>query len=185
VQPYLLRVLETGSVSRLGESRERRVDVRIIAATNRPIEELVNAQQFRSDLYYRLAVARLHIPPLRERRGDIPFLAERIDAQIRKSEHSRPLDRVVIDELMKQDLPGNIRELKAKIERHAAGLPLGSDETPHPSVQVTSLAGMEREIILNALERHGGSVSRVAEELSIPQSTLYRKLAKYRAKAPI
>ncbi|WP_076860187.1 sigma-54-dependent Fis family transcriptional regulator [Bradyrhizobium mercantei] len=182
VQPYLLRVIETGLVSRLGESRQRQVDVRIIAATNQPIEQLKDDGRFRSDLYYRLNGARLHIAPLRQRRQDIPALAERIYAQIRKSDQSRPLDRDAIDHLMTQDLPGNTRELRTKIERYVAGLPIDDDALKPPSAAAGTLAGIERDAILGALARHGGNVGLVSDELSIPRSTLYRKLAEYRAK---
>lgn len=182
VQPYLLRVIETGFVSRLGESRQRRVDVRIVAATNQAIEQLMDEGRFRSDLYYRLNVARLHLAPLRERRTDIPPLAERIYAQIRKSEQARPLDQSAIDHLMAQDLPGNIRELRAKVERYIAGLPIDDKNgAKKSSSSAGTLAGIERDTILGALARNKGNVNSVSEELSIPRSTLYRKLAGYRA----
>jgi len=185
IQPYLLRVLENGYVSRLGESRQRRVDVRIIAATNLPIEELLNQRRFRADLYYRLNVARLHLPALRERRGDIPFLAERMYAQIRKSENSRLLDRAAIDRLMIQDLPGNVRELKTKVERYVAGLPIDDEGVSRhePAGPALTLPGIQRNLILSALSRHSGNISKVSEELCIPKSTLYRKIARYREQA--
>jgi DNA-binding NtrC family response regulator len=187
LQPYLLKVLEGGSVvSRLGESKARKVDVRIIAATNQPLEELIEAKQFRSDLFYRLNGARLHLPPLRERRSDIPTLVERIHAQMRKAEGSRPIDERFIQFLMKQNLCGNIRELKTHVERYVSGL--GGDwdrerERAAPSRiahETLSLAEIERNTILSAVERHEGNVRTAAEELSMPRSTLYRKLAQYR-----
>ncbi|KAB2674573.1 sigma-54-dependent Fis family transcriptional regulator [Brucella tritici] len=182
LQPYLLRVLESGAVSRLGESRQRKVDIHIIAATNQPLKELMEQGRFRRDLYYRLNVARLHLPPLRERRSDIPHLVERLYAQIHACPAGHTIPHGVIEQLSNRDLPGNIRELRSLVERVAAGLSL--DE---PSVMAepagptaTTLAAVERDLILSCLDRNNGNVGRVAEELSIPRSTLYRKLAQYR-----
>jgi len=182
IQPYLLRVLECGHISRLGESRQRRIDVRVIAATNLPMEELLKQGRFRADLYYRLNVARLHVPALRERRADIPYLADRIYAETRKSEQSPPLDQFAIDYLMRQDLPGNVRELKTKIERYVAGLPMDDEPAPQhePDAPTLTLPGMQRALILSTLARYSGDVGKAAEELCIPKSTLYRKIARYR-----
>ena len=185
LQPYLLRVLESGSVSRLGESRQRRVDIRIVAATNQPLQDLMAQGRFRSDLYYRLNVARLHLPPLRDRRADIPYLVERLHAQIHGRAAGQSMPRAVVEQLMIRDLPGNIRELRSLVERAAAGLsleePMASAPMAHPT---TTLAAVERDLILTCLDRNDGNVGRVAEELSIPRSTLYRKLAAYRSKDP-
>jgi len=138
--------------------------------------------RFRRDLYYRLNVARLHLPPLRERRSDIPHLVERLYAQIHACPAGHTIPHGVVEQLSNRDLPGNIRELRSLVERVAAGLSL--DE---PSVMsepagptATTLAAVERDLILSCLDRNNGNVGRVAEELSIPRSTLYRKLAQYR-----
>lgn len=182
LQPYLLRVLESGAVSRLGESRQRKANIRIIAATNQPLQELMAQGRFRRDLFYRLNVARLHLPPLRERRADIPHLVERLHAQIHGSVAGQSIPRSVVAQLMTRELPGNIRELRSLVERAAAGLSLDEPTlTATPSAPpATTLSAVERDLILSCLERHNGNVGQVAEELSIPRSTLYRKLASYR-----
>jgi sigma-54 dependent transcriptional regulator, acetoin dehydrogenase operon transcriptional activator AcoR len=182
LQPYLLRVLESRAVSRLGESRQRNVDIRIIAATNQPLQDLMDQGRFRRDLYYRLNVASLHLPPLRERREDIPFLIERLYAQVHGSVAGESIPRPVVDQLMARELPGNIRELRSLLERAAAGLSLDEPTlAPAPNdPPATTLSAVERSLILTCLERHKGNVDRAAEELSIPRSTLYRKLASFR-----
>lgn len=186
LQPYLLRVIESSSVSRLGESRQRKVDIRIIAATNQPLQDLIAQGRFRRDLYYRLNVARLHLPPLRQRRADIPHLVERLHAQIHGSNAGQTLQRTIIEQLMCRELPGNIRELRSLVERAAAGLSLDEPQDSFTPIALpaTTLAAVERDLILTCVERNKGNVGRVAEELSIPRSTLYRKLASYRAKDP-
>jgi transcriptional regulator of acetoin/glycerol metabolism len=182
LQPYLLRVVESGALSRLGESRQRRVNVRVIAATNQPVETLMDQQRFRPDLYYRLNVARLHIPPLRERPEDIAPLVARIAAQIHKGEGGNPIDRAFIDALMTEELPGNIRELQAKVHRHVVGLtPKAVPAGAPPAPKEDKVARIERSLILDALARHRDNVAKVAAELSMPRSTLYRKIALYRS----
>lgn len=182
LQPYLLRVLESNSVSRLGESLQRKVNLRIIAATNQPLQDLMAQGRFRSDLYYRLNVARLHLPPLRERRGDIPHLIERLHAQIHGRNAGSSLSSEVVAQLTAHDLPGNIRELRSLVERAATGLSLTEPNTITGTAAppATTLAAIERDLILGCLERHNGNVGKAAEDLSIPRSTLYRKLASYR-----
>jgi two-component system C4-dicarboxylate transport response regulator DctD len=182
LQPYLLRVLESGTVSRLGESHQRKVSLRIISATNQPLQDLMAQGRFRNDLYYRLNVARLHLPPLRERRSDIPHLVERLHAQIHGSNAGHGLSRSLVEQLTELELPGNIRELRSLVERATAGLSIEEPQMTGNSgpAPTTTLAAIERDLILGCLDRHSGNVGQVAEELSIPRSTLYRKLAGYR-----
>ncbi len=116
MQPKLLRVLERHELRRVGGSKTINVDIRVVAATNRELGVEVNRGRFREDLYYRLAVARVHVPPLRERRDDIPLLIEHLMANIPGGEGTR-LSPETIDLMMRHDWPGNVRELKNVIER--------------------------------------------------------------------
>jgi len=136
MQPRLLRVLERHEVRRIGGSKTIKVDIRIVAATNRDLGVEVNRGRFREDLYYRLAVARVHVPPLRERREDIPLLIEHI-LQYTPGGDSASLSQETIDLMMKHDWPGNVRELRNVIERAvllseapAADVPLHRNHTP-------------------------------------------------------
>jgi DNA-binding NtrC family response regulator len=116
MQPKLLRVLERKEVRRVGGTKTLEVDVRIVAATNRDLGVEVNRGRFREDLYYRLAVARVHVPPLRERRDDLPLLIEHILATTPGGE-SAQIAQETVDLMMKHDWPGNVRELRNVIER--------------------------------------------------------------------
>ncbi|WP_447233484.1 sigma-54-dependent Fis family transcriptional regulator [Pseudosulfitobacter sp. RP-4] len=184
MQTYLLRFLETGAISRLGESKSRKLDVRVIAATHRPLEDAVQDGSFRADLFYRLNVAQLHIPALRERRSDILPLARRILAQIETGDAKPLLDKTNEEHLLSHDYPGNIRELKSILQRFSLGLPiqkpgnLGSAEAQGNAG--LTMAQIERNAIMVAMKHHQGSVDKVAAELDIPRSTLYRRLAQYR-----
>lgn len=187
-QPYLLRVLESGRLTRMGESRSRDINVRIIAATHRPLEELVESGAFRSDLFYRLNVARLHLPALRERPGDILPLANRLLDQISSEKKFSEIDEKFAHFLTHHDFQGNVRELKSIVQRYALGLPVipfyptspQSDDLGALNRPLT-LAEIEQRAIEEALERNSGSVDRAAAELSIPRSTLYRRISKMRS----
>lgn len=184
MQPYLLRFLETGQVSRIGESKGREINVRIIAATHQPLEELVQEGKFRSDLFYRLNVARLHVPPLRERPADIVPLSYRILGQISKETDISDIDSNTLNFLMNHDFPGNVRELKSFMQRYALGLPVAPFENEDKvDMGHLTLAEIERDAIERSLARHEGSVAKAAEELDIPRSTLYRRIARDRSPA--
>jgi DNA-binding NtrC family response regulator len=116
MQPKLLRVLERKEVRRVGAARTIEVDIRVVAATNRDLGVEVNRGRFREDLYYRLAVARVHVPPLRERKDDLPLLIEHILATTPNGE-TASIAQETIDLMMKHDWPGNVRELRNVIER--------------------------------------------------------------------
>jgi two-component system, NtrC family, response regulator HydG len=194
MQVKLLRVLQEHEIRRVGESRTRKVDVRVLAATNRDLAEEVAAARFRDDLYYRLRVIELRIPPLRDRRQDVLPIARRALTLI-----SRKMQRemtgftaAAADLLLRYAWPGNVRELQNAIE-HAVVLAQGSrvdahdlpEEVRTPSVHRMSLdtsrtlEEVERDYILAVLEANRGNQKRTAEQLGIGTATLYRRLRAY------
>ncbi len=196
LQVKLLRALQEKEVRPVGGDRAHSVDVRVVAATNRDLAELVSQGQFRNDLYYRIAVIPLWIPPLRERKEDILPLAEHFIKKHRKGGKKQPagLDHSAQKALLDYSWPGNIRELENAIE-HALAMARGplltSDDLP---VQVvvgprTASAGAanleqksieaEREAILAALRKHRGNRTRAAKELGVSRVTLWRKVTMY------
>jgi transcriptional regulator with PAS, ATPase and Fis domain len=194
MQVKLLRVLQEQEVRRVGENRPRKIDVRVVAATNRELAEEVQSGRFRDDLYYRLRVIELRIPPLRDRRRDILPLARRALAQLARK-MQRPLDGftpAAADQLLRYSWPGNVRELQNAVE-HAVVLAHGSkiDAADLPeeirlssarvfSLDLTrSLAEVERDYILSVLEKNRGNQRRTAGQLGIGTATLYRRLREY------
>jgi two-component system, NtrC family, response regulator HydG len=200
-QTKLLRVLQSQEFERLGGTHTLKVDVRVIAATNKDLEAAVRAGQFREDLRYRLQVFPLTVPPLRERRDDIPLLAEHFLKSYaeRHRRRLRGLTPRALDLLMRYEWPGNVRELEHAIERAvilARGEHLTPEELPpntraasgdledttlqEPSVPVgLTLKEVERELIRKTLERTGGNRTRAAEVLGISRATLHNKLKEY------
>jgi two-component system NtrC family response regulator len=196
LQPKLLRVLQEQEIVRLGESRPRRVNARILAATNQDLAELARAGAFRGDLYYRLAVVPVELPPLRARREDIPLLAEHF---LRRSceRHRRASLRLapeVFAAFGRYAWPGNVRELENLIERLAVLTPgdtVTLSDLPEQLQQPAAhglwfklppngfaLEDLEQEIIRQALARHGGNQSQTARYLGISRSTLIYRLQK-------
>jgi two-component system response regulator HydG len=198
VQVTLLRTLQERQVRRVGENQSRSVDVRIVAATNRDLAADVASGRFRRDLYYRLRVVELRVPPLRERREDILPLSRVLlaDAARRLKRPVVSLSARAADQLVRHQWPGNVRELENAMERAVAlaqsrrvevedlpedirqALPVAS-----AALGVRPLGEVERDYILAALERCGGNQARTAAELGIGPSTLYRKLKQYEAAA--
>ncbi|MGA0562305.1 sigma-54-dependent transcriptional regulator [Ancylobacter sp. VNQ12] len=185
-QVKLLRVLETREVTPLGSNDRRRVDLRVVAATKVDLGDPARRRDFREDLYYRLNVVTLRIPPLRERRRDIPLLFAQFLARAAQK-HGRPsprLGRAVERHLVENDWAGNVRELLHFAERVALGLP---EPTPvHASVSGRApanlperLGAIEANLIREALEMHGGDVRATLLALGIPRKTFYDKLARY------
>lgn len=190
-QARLLRVLETGEFERVGSSKTRRVDVRIVSATNADIQEAVKEGRFRQDLLFRLNTVEIPLPPLRERGDDIPVLAEHFLDQHRS--HYRKdisgFSRQAMGRLLEHAWPGNVRELSHVVERSVLmaradeiqpidlGLQTQSDESG--SIEDMTLDEAERLLIGKALERHGGNVSDAAKSLGLSRSALYRRLEKY------
>jgi two-component system response regulator HydG len=203
VQPKLLRVLQEGSVRRVGADREREVNVRVVAATNRDLEREVAEGRFREDLYWRLNVIHLHIPPLRERPFDIPLLVEHFLNKFSEAAGPKPLTVALetLAILTAYSWPGNARELENAIERAVAladGVCLMPEDLPErvrSSGQSASLIArarqrnltmreLEREYIVEILRLTGGNKSRAAEILGFDRRTLHRKLDEYRAEDP-
>ena len=193
IQVQLLRVLETGTFHRVGGTEPISVDVRIIAATNREMSETVKAGKFRSDLLYRLAVFPIKVPPLRERKSDIAYLAQRFLDDLNKQEGlNKKFSETSITRLQQYNWPGNIRELKnTLIEPIYWPIPILSKSLPcgHFSrydaythlnmlrIPVgTSLAAAERSIILATLDHFDGDKKRSALALGISPKTLYNRL---------
>jgi DNA-binding NtrC family response regulator len=195
LQVKLLRALQSGEIRRLGATQSATIDVRVIAATHGDLAALISQGTFREDLFYRLNVIQLVLPPLRDRREDIPALAEHFLARA-SGKLGRPLRLApaTLERLLRYPWPGNVRELENAIERAAilargeviepddlpphvsAGLQLG----PSPALprQIT-LAEAERALILQTLERFGGNHTSAAEALGIGRTTLWRKLKEY------
>jgi DNA-binding NtrC family response regulator len=198
-QTKLLRVLQEGTFERLGGTRTLRADVRIVAATNKTLEEEVVARRFRADLYYRINVIAIHLPPLRERREDMPLLVahflRKYARQNGKCIHT--IQPQALRRLQAYEWPGNVRELENVIERAVvltSGTSIGvADLPPHLQDQASvlvpndhfvlpgnaTLAQVEREAILQALQRHAGNRQAAARTLDIGIATLYRKLKEY------
>jgi DNA-binding NtrC family response regulator len=203
VQPKLLRVLQEGALRRVGADRESKVNVRVLAATNRDLERDVREGRFREDLYWRLNVIHLHAPPLRERPFDIPLLVEHFINKLAAGSGAPPLEitNEALAALTAYTWPGNVRELENTVER-AVALARGSVLTPEDlpervrsmgataaliarsSAQRLTLDELEREYILETLRHTGGNKSRAAELLGLDRKTLYRKLDEYRAADP-
>lgn len=189
LQSHLLRVLEEGELYRLGESEPRRVDFRLVAATHRDLRQEVAAGRFREDLFYRVAVTRVRIPPLRERKEDIPLLARHILR--RQAEcHDRSLPELAPDllaALATHDWPGNVRELRNVLEGMLllGGSRLTREDLPDelrgddvPGV-MGDLGESERLVIHRAIERCRGNLTQTARVLGIAKSTLYLRMRKY------
>ena len=207
MQAKLLRVLENGEVVRLGSNNARHVDVRLLSATNRKLDDLVKEGKFREDLYFRIKGVELHLPPLRERRDDIPLLVRHYAARFAK-ELDRPVPEVAEDTqlaLMRFDWPGNVRQLMNVVQnmlviaegdrlepRHLppevlAAIP-ALESTPDAAAPASAAAStasalsldqLEKQAIRNALRTAGGNREQAAKMLGIGERTLYRKLKEY------
>lgn len=192
MQVKLLRVLDNGYFNPIGDSREKRSDFRVVAATNRDVTHMVNQGRIREDFFYRIDVIPIHIPPLRTRREDIPLL---IDHYLEKFDCRRTRIRgKVMDIFSRYDWPGNVRELQNVLHRYITlnqlDLPGASIKGPEPRFRGAAnadaadhrkgLEEVEKEIIADALKRNRWHRGKTAAMLNIPQRTLYRKIKKYR-----
>ncbi|MFQ6092039.1 MAG: sigma-54-dependent transcriptional regulator [bacterium] len=189
-QMDLLRVLETKKFTRLGGSQEITVDFRVVCATNQNLEKMVEEGTFREDLYYRINVFAIHLPPLRERQSDIPLLAQHFVKKyaLAMNKQIAEISPEAMDLLVRYDWPGNVRELENAIERAmVVGKPPRINPTDLPFQlsskkavpAADSLEEVEKTHILNVLERMGWNISRSAEILKIDRVTLYNKIKKY------
>ncbi len=193
-QAKLLRVLETGEMERVGSSKTRRVDARLISATNADLRAEVEAGRFRADLLFRLNTVEIHLPPLRERREDIPPLAAHFLARYvqRYRKQVQGLDSGAIQAMLQHPWPGNVRELDHTIERavlmarssqiEAADLGLGASRVSGQAgqgLEEMSLESVESILIRKALSRSNGNVSQAAEALGLSRGALYRRMEKY------
>ncbi|MDU9400346.1 sigma-54 dependent transcriptional regulator [Pseudomonas sp. zfem003] len=185
LQIKFLRVLQEQSLERLGSNQPIAVDCRVIAATKSDLDAAGKAGSFRSDLYYRLNVVTLELPPLRERREDILILFEHFLqlASLRFDRPAPPLDNATASSLMAHDWPGNVRELRNVAERYALGLPALKKSGQAPDGNAPSFAEavevFERNLIGQALERHAGNISQAALSLGMAKTTLFDKVKKY------
>jgi DNA-binding NtrC family response regulator len=192
IQSQLLRALQEGEVRRVGESSPVRVDVRVVAATNRNLDELVKEGRFREDLLYRLDVVRLHLPPLRERKEDIPALVEHFASQYARGGARPVVTPEAMARLTAYDWPGNVRQLENVVARalalNATGIltpgdfpkPIG-DAQPRPQAaglaeDLPSLEELNRRYARQVLQQTNGNKSEAARLLGVDRKTLYRLL---------
>jgi len=193
LQAKLLRTIQEGEIRRVGDNRAIRVNVRIIAATNRDPREEIEAGRFRRDLFYRLNVIPIHLPPLRDRRQDIPLLAEHFLRKYNQRMGRRTrLSELAMAKLVAHDYPGNVRELENLIEQAVAlaegeilgperiVLPSSREDAPGlPATLDEIVALAERRAIEDALRRHQGALDAVARDLGLSATTLWRKMKRH------
>jgi DNA-binding NtrC family response regulator len=196
-QAKVLRVLQERTFERVGGAKPIQVDVRVVAATHRDLEREVEARRFREDLYYRLKVVEITLPPLRERAEDVPTLAERCLAELagRLGRPQKQLAPAALAALARHAWPGNVRELRNVIEQAAvltAGEEIGAEdlrlggsaaaaasangELPFADAKRRAVEGFEREFLLRALRANGGNVSRTAEAIGMVRQSLQLKI---------
>ena len=193
LQSKLLGVLQDREVRRVGANRTQPVEMRVIAATNAQLEQAVARGEFRQDLYHRLNVARIHIPPLRERLADVPVLAQGLLCELsRRQGRQHTLSAAALQLLCDYDYPGNIRELENALEwaaamahegeilpRHLpAGLQAGRAQRAC-GITAGTLSDLERQSIVDSLARHQGNLAETARALGIGRTTLWRKMREY------
>ena len=191
LQSKLLSVLQSRNVTRLGSSKEIPIDIRLICATNMPLYEMVSQNKFRQDLLYRINTVELHLPPLRDRIGDIPLLtAHFLEIYCKKYKFPmKQLHESTMRRLEKHNWPGNIRELQHAIERAVI---LSDSDILQPSdffhhqepreiaeVDTSVLSDVEKTLISKVIEKHGGNISKAAKELGLTRASLYRRIEKY------
>ena len=208
MQPKLLRVLETGEIRRMGVNQLRKVDVRVIAATNRQVEREVNQGRFREDLFFRLSVVTVRVPPLRERREDIPLLVEAFLSSLDATDKRHLFTPEVMDVMQRHDWPGNVRELRNFVERRVVfetadvgldgdhsvspsnlpmppAVPSGGDladtdiEKPFRLAKEEIIESFERKYLTSLLAWSEGNVSRAARKAKIDRMYLHRLLQHY------
>jgi two-component system, NtrC family, response regulator AtoC len=196
-QATLLRFLETGAIRRVGGTKDIKLDVRILCATNRPLEKLVEDKEFRADLFYRLNVFTINVPPLRNHKSDLPLLIDHITSVLG---FNKKFDAVAQELLLSYNWPGNVRELRNVVERACMlssqdiigekdisflkikSMPEAATAIPKETsaaVSITPLRDVERQHIISALKEMHGHKGRAAKALGINPKTLYRKMKEY------
>jgi transcriptional regulator with GAF, ATPase, and Fis domain len=182
LQPVLLRALESRVIRPIGAGEPRAVDVRVIAATRRDLRALVNQRRFRSDLYYRLDVLRLEVPPLRERTGDVAQLAHAFWHELRPDAAPPP---ELVAELVQQTWPGNVRELRNAIERSVAlgYAPAGAGQS-YGDARAQVLHDWERAWIRELCAAHGGNIARAARAARMGRTHLRELIARHGLREP-
>jgi DNA-binding NtrC family response regulator len=194
LQAKLLRVLEDGHYRRVGDTRERTADVRVVAATNKPLEDEVKAGRFRADLFHRLNVLALTLPPLRDRREDVPLLVDHFLRTRPLGPAPMAVDPPALAVLVRYDWPGNVRELANVVERAqilVEGGMITTDDLPDNLVRAVpvtdagvlegadSLDGVERRHVAEVLKKAGGNKVQTAKALGVSRRTLYRMIDRY------
>ena len=189
-QGKLLRALENSEIQRVGSTKVRKVDVRVVSATNADIADAVAKRTFREDLLYRLNTVEIHLPPLRDRPEDIRELATRFLTK-EAAHYGRSLDAFsdeALDTLARHAWPGNVRELQHAVERAvlvARGAVVSAGDlglrTPsgEPNLSAMTLDEAERLLVRKALDRHAGNVTHAAQDLGVSRAALYRKVERH------
>jgi DNA-binding NtrC family response regulator len=206
LQKRLLRVLQEGEVRRVGGASVRKVDVRIVTATNRDLAGMVKEGTFREDLFYRLAVVKIRVPPLRERREDIPALCDHFLARLGKDGRPRRVTEAALETLVRHSWPGNIRQLDNELRRAAAlsrgtidvdalsqeildpigalaDVPLEHDPKGTPRNLKSLVEELEMRVVRRVLDRESGNISRSARALGLSRLGLRKKLRRYKMEA--
>jgi DNA-binding NtrC family response regulator len=190
-QAKLLRVLEKGELERVGSSQTRRVDVRLLCATNAQLHEEAKAGNFREDLLFRINTVEIHLPPLRDRREDIPLLAQHFLSRLRMRYRKQVngISAAAMQLMMQYAWPGNVRELEHTIERalllssgeeiEPANLSIGTARPAALSLENMSIDEMEAMLIRKVLRRCDGNISQASESLGLSRAALYRRMEKY------
>ncbi len=193
-QAKLLSVLQNRQITPLGSNQSIPIDIRLICATNVPLNELANESRFRKDLIYRINTVEITVPPLRKRKSDIILLTNHF-VNIYRSKYLKPgmqFDKQALDKLQQYHYPGNVRELQYSIERAVIMAdeeiitakdiifsPIESAPAPATEQNDLSLGAMEKNTILHVIEKHSGNITKAAKELGITRTALYRRLNKY------
>jgi DNA-binding NtrC family response regulator len=190
-QAKLLRVLETGDMERVGSSKTTKVDTRVLSATNADLKLECAEGRFRSDLLFRLNTVELHIPPLRDRKEDVPLLAAHFlkNYSQRYRKNMKGFEPLAMQKMLEHPWPGNVRELDHAVERSVlvstgdlvqpADLGLEAERASSARIEDMSLEEVEYLLIKKALSRHSGNISHAAEALGLSRSALYRRMQKY------
>jgi two-component system response regulator HydG len=193
-QARLLSVLQNRQITRLGTNEPISIDIRLVCATNIPLQELANEARFRKDLIYRINTVEIIVPPLRKRGQDILLLADHF-SKLYSNKYLKPhleFDSRALDKLIHYHYPGNVRELQYTIERAvimadgevltASDIifsPIESTTVEAEEITQTNLSTVEKNTILRVIEKHNGNISKAAKELGITRTALYRRLRKY------